>query len=585
MRVETVVARILNTGCVLIDGWGVVCSIDWEVAQLLHVEPSEALGRRLTEIFPETRLLEVLVTQQQLLTEQVINKRKVRVGYYPVTTVQDFSGVVMVVESLSPVPPENQEHQALIDLYEGILSELPLGLAVVNRQGRVVFMNDYYSQSMECSSEVLMGLPLQKHVPFSKIAEILHIGKPRLQIDIEYRGKVFLLSESPIVSRGQTIGGISKVLSREEIEGQDFRSLTQRVQVLENKLLFYKEELLELRSQRSPLDEIQGKSSEILKLKQVVERVAQHDANVLITGESGTGKGLVAQTIHQLSPRKEEPFIKINCAAIPENLLESELFGYEEGAFTGALKGGKPGKFELAQGGTIFLDEIGDMPLTMQAKILRVLQEKSFERIGGSKTLTVNVRIIAATHRNLVKLIDEGQFRLDLYYRIAVISMDLPPLRKRPLDIQPLAAEIIQKLQVKYGRPIHGLTTKAEKILHNYSWPGNVRELENVLEYAFNFLEPGERVIAESHLPSHIIQLTSSSKEVRKPLSRDANPFSDTQPVNISLEDAVAKAEIEAILRALELTQGNKQAAARVLGIHVSGLYQKLKKYADSIES
>ncbi|WP_028305458.1 sigma 54-interacting transcriptional regulator [Desulfitobacterium sp. PCE1] len=585
MRVETVVARILNTGCVLIDGWGVVCSIDWKVAQLLHVEPSEALGRRLTEIFPETRLLEVLVTQQQLLTEQVINKRKVRVGYYPVTTVQDFSGVVMVVEPLSPVPPENQEHQALIDLYEGILSELPLGLAVVNRQGRVVFMNDYYSQSMECSSEVLMGLPLQKHVPFSKIAEILRIGKPRLQIDIEYRGKVFLLSESPIVSRGQTIGGISKVLSREEIEGQDFRSLTQRVQVLENKLLFYKEELLELRSQRSPLDEIQGKSSEILKLKQVVERVAQHDANVLITGESGTGKGLVAQTIHQLSPRKEEPFIKINCAAIPENLLESELFGYEEGAFTGALKGGKPGKFELAQGGTIFLDEIGDMPLTMQAKILRVLQEKSFERIGGSKTLTVNVRIIAATHRNLVKLIDEGQFRLDLYYRIAVISMDLPPLRKRPLDIQPLAAEIIQKLQVKYGRPIHGLTTKAEKILLNYSWPGNVRELENVLEYAFNFLEPGERVIAESHLPSHIIQLTSSSKEVRKPLSRDANPFSDTQPVNISLEDAVAKAEIEAILRALELTQGNKQAAARVLGIHVSGLYQKLKKYADSIES
>jgi len=585
VRVETVVARILNTGCVLIDGWGVVCSIDWEVAQLLHVEPSEVLGHRLTEIFPETRLLEVLVTQQQLLTEQVINKRKVRVGYYPVTTVQDFSGVVMVVEPLSPVPPENQEHQALIDLYEGILSELPLGLAVVNRQGRVVFMNDYYSQSMECSSEVLMGLPLQKHVPFSKIAEILRIGKPRLQIDIEYRGKVFLLSESPIVSRGQTIGGISKVLSREEIEGQDFRSLTQRVQVLENKLLFYKEELLELRSQRSPLDEIQGKSSEMLKLKQVVERVAQHDANVLITGESGTGKGLVAQTIHQLSPRKEEPFIKINCAAIPESLLESELFGYEEGAFTGALKGGKPGKFELAQGGTIFLDEIGDMPLTMQAKILRVLQEKSFERIGGSKTLTVNVRIIAATHRNLVKLIDEGQFRLDLYYRIAVISMDLPPLRKRPLDIQPLAAEIIQKLQVKYGRPIHGLTTKAEKILHNYSWPGNVRELENVLEYSFNFLEPGERVIAESHLPSHIIQLTSSSKEVRKPLSRDANPLPDTQPVNISLEDAVAKAEIEAILRALELTQGNKQAAARVLGIHVSGLYQKLKKYADSIES
>lgn len=572
--------QIPKNGCVLIDERGVVCSIDSEVAELLHVKPPEALGRRLTEIFPETRLLEVLVNQQFLCTEQVINQRKVRVGYYPINSAQSFTGVVMVVEPFTPISSEDQEYQAIINLYEEMLSEFPLGLAVVNRQGRVVFANACYSQLVECSSRNLLGLPLEKNVPFSKITEVLRTGKSRLRIDLEYQGKVFFLSESLIVSQGQTIGGISKVLSREQIEGQDFRSLTQRVQVLENKLLFYKEELLELRSQRSPLDAIQGQSTEVLKLKQVVQKVAFNDANVLITGESGTGKGLVAQTLHQLSPRREEPFIKINCAAIPENLLETELFGYVEGAFTGAVKGGKPGKFELAQGGTIFLDEIGDMPLAMQAKILRVLQEKSFERIGGSKTLTVDVRIIAATHRDLKKLIDDGQFRLDLYYRIAVINLELPPLRERPMDIWPLTAEIIQRLQVKYGRPIKGLTVRVEEILNRYSWPGNVRELENVIEYAFNFLEQGEELINESHLPAHILHLPSICEEEGKPLSPKAKPSQDILPASISLNDVVAKAEIEAIIRALELTQGNKQAAARVLGIHVSGLYQKLKKYA-----
>lgn len=572
--------EILKNGCVLIDDRGVICSIDSEVAELLHVKPPEALGRRLTEIYPDTRLLEVLVNQQVLCTEQVINQRKVRVGYYPVNSAQNFTGVVMLVEPLTPSSTEDQEHQAIINLYEGMLSEFPIGLAVVNRQGRVVFANTCYCQLVECPSQNLLGLSLERKVPFSKISEVLRTGKSRLQIDLEFQGKVFLLSESIIVSQGQTIGAISKVLSREQIEGQDFRSLTQRVQVLENKLLFYKEELFGLRSQRSPLDQIQGQSTYMLKLKQVVQKVAFNDANVLITGESGTGKGLVAQTLHQLSPRREEPFIKINCAAIPENLLETELFGYEEGAFTGAAKGGKPGKFELAQGGTIFLDEIGDMPLSMQAKILRVLQEKAFERIGGSKTLTVDVRIIAATHRDLKKLIDDGNFRLDLYYRIAVINLELPPLRERPMDIWPLTTEIVQRLQVKYERPIKGLTVKAEKILNDYSWPGNVRELENVIEYAFNFLEPGEEVINESHLPVHLLHPPANREKKETLHGSEDKSAQDLLPASISLEDAVAKAEIEAIIRALELTQGNKQAAARVLGIHVSGLYQKLKKYA-----
>ncbi len=576
--------KISNTGCILVNEQGLICSIDQGVANLLHVESSYASGRRLTEIFPDTRLLEVLVTLQPLRHEAFLNLVKVKVSYHPVSHSEIFSGVIITVEPLeSNTHEEKGNRNVLIDLYEGILSDFPLGFAVVNRQGRVVFMNEDYHQILGSSSQELLGMSLQKNVPFTRISEVLRSGKSRLQINLEYQGKGFLLSEVPILSQGQIIGGMSKILSRDRIEGQDFRNLTDRIQVLENKLLFYKEELLELRSLRSSLDEIQGESPVMLKLKQVAQKVALHDANVLITGESGTGKGLLAQTIHQLSPRNAEPFIKINCAAIPENLLESELFGYEEGAFTGALKGGKPGKFELAQGGTIFLDEIGDMPLTMQAKILRVLQEKSFERIGGNKTLTVNVRIIAATHRDLLKIIEHGEFRLDLYYRLAVISLDLPPLRERPMDICRLTVEITKKLSAKYAKPVKGLTPAAEKILCAYPWPGNVRELENVLEYTFNFLEPSENMIDVRHLPTNILNVSPqgvTEQEQKSRMREQQNP----DLMCISLEDAIAQAEIEAIGRALNLTRGNKQAAARALGIHVSGLYQKLKKYSNSIQ-
>ncbi|WP_425800473.1 sigma-54 interaction domain-containing protein [Desulfitobacterium sp. Sab5] len=574
------VANITNTGYIFVNDQGQIYSIDQTVAKLLHVEASNALGRRLIEIFPDTRLLEVLVSHHPLLHEQVLNQLKVKVSYHPVVYQEHFLGVMILIDLEKLSIPE-KENRALIDLYEGILSDLPLGYAVVNRQGRVVFMNEDYSCMLGCTPHDLIGLPLSKHVPFTRISEILRTGKSRLESELEFQGKLFLLSEAPIKAQGQTIGGISKILLREWIEGEDFRNLSDRIQVLENKILFYKEELLDLRSRRSPLDEIQGESPEMNKIKQVVKRIALHDANILITGESGTGKGLLAQTIHQLSPRHGEPFIKINCAAIPENLLESELFGYEEGAFTGAIKGGRPGKFELAQGGTIFLDEIGDMPVAMQAKILRVLQEKSFERIGGHKTLSVNVRVIAATHRDLVELIDQGEFRLDLYYRLAVISLNIPPLRERPMDICFLTEGIMQKLSQKYSKPIHGLTAAAEKVFWDYSWPGNVRELENVLEYAFNFLERDEQVIDIGHLPINIVNSTQSGNKAvpkyqcHKPQNYDCK----------SLEEAVAQAEFEAIRQALKLTRGNKQAAARMLGIHISGLYQKLKKYSHLIES
>jgi len=278
-------------------------------------------------------------------------------------------------------------------------------------------------------------------------------------------------------------------------------------------------------------------------------------------GESGTGKELFARAIHQAGSRRSGPFVQLNCAAIPENLLESELFGYEEGAFTGALKGGKPGKFELANGGTIFLDEIGDMPLAMQAKVLRVLQQKSLERVGGTEENRVDVRVVAATNRNLKEMLSQAQFRLDLYYRLAVIKLQIPPLRERGHDIILLAEYILKKLNLKYGLHLEGLDQKVAKMMLYYSWPGNIRELENVLEFACNMVEKGERQIMVQHLPG---DFSSGGDNLKSPLSLEMN---------------LAAAEKTALMKALELSGGNKQEAARILDIHRSGLYQKLKKY------
>ncbi len=592
-------------GILFVDGSGVITYIDHGAARMLKVSPSQALGYRLPEVYPGTRLLEIYTLRKTLTHEQLFENKKVRVTYLPVAqqSSEGFStskcfenqesktkdpqclrmpggnhldskiaGVAVFFQRVSSTEASAQEietHKLLINLYEKIFADLPLGIAVVNRQGRIVMINKEYCQLLGLKEKDALGLSINKVVPFTKLNEVMRSGEHYLDSGVKHKERLFFLSETPVKSCDEVLGGLSKLFLKEKLEGQDLKDLLERFQLLESKLMFYKEELKELRRLRSPLEEIVGEAPQIKKLKQLAQRVAMGDANILITGESGTGKGLFAQAIHNISYRNGEPFIKINCAAIPENLLESELFGYEEGAFTGAVRGGKLGKFDLANGGTIFLDEIGDMPLAMQAKILRVLQEKTFERVGGSKTLTVNVRVIAATNRDLQQLIDEGQFRLDLYYRLAVINLYIQPLRERQEDIFLLTREIINKLNLKYGCNVEGVALEVEQSLCSHSWPGNVRELENILEYAFNFLEPEENLIRLEHLPGMFVE-----KNIRG--GKSGSP----KLASVLLEEAVAKAEVEAILEALKLSKGNKQEAAKLLGIHLSGLYQKLKKYS-----
>ena len=304
-----------------------------------------------------------------------------------------------------------------------------------------------------------------------------------------------------------------------------------------------------------------GSSQPMQELAETLALVAPSDATVLITGESGTGKELVAGAVHHNSLRKEGPFIKVNCAALQENLLESELFGHEKGAYTGATEQRK-GRFELADNGTLFLDEIGDMALTTQAKILRVLQEGEFERLGGTKTLKVDVRLIAATNREIKHMVDEGSFRQDLYFRLSVVPLHLPPLRKRPMDIPALAGHFLKQYSEKNRKDIRNFQPEAMEALLAHQWPGNVRELENAIERAVILCL--DEQISLKHLPMQVRQAFEESTE---------------RPFAIKPGTTLKEMEKELILSTLRESDGNRTRAAEILGITRQTLQNKLKEY------
>jgi transcriptional regulator with PAS, ATPase and Fis domain len=305
-----------------------------------------------------------------------------------------------------------------------------------------------------------------------------------------------------------------------------------------------------------------GSSSAWRQVCDMVEQVAPSRATVLITGESGTGKEKIASLVHRFSPRAEQPFVTLNAAALPESLLEAELFGYEKGAFTGALQR-KSGRFETAAGGTLFIDEIGELPLSAQAKLLRVLQEGTFERLGGTKTLHVDVRIVAATNKNLVEEIDSQRFREDLYYRINVVNIDLPPLRERPEDIPLLAVHFLQKYAEQNQKEISAIQQDALRRLQAYAWPGNIRELENVIERAVVLTQTS--TVEVEHLPPHL---------------RDSDPVPiPSECFALPLEATLAEIERAAIEQALKRSGGHRQTAARMLDIGSATMYRKLKEY------
>ncbi|HOJ59566.1 MAG TPA: sigma-54 dependent transcriptional regulator [bacterium] len=344
------------------------------------------------------------------------------------------------------------------------------------------------------------------------------------------------------------------------------------LQVYVDKALESHEMLVEVKELKDRLKNFQkknmivGKSQAMRNIITQIEQIAPSSANVLITGETGTGKEMIAEAIHALSPRSAKPIVKVNCGALPESLLESELFGHVKGSFTGAYKDHQ-GRFESANGGTIFLDEIGEMSPSAQVRLLRVLQEGEFERVGSSQPVQVDVRVIVATNRDLYKMVREGKFRRDLLYRINVFHLELPPLRERRGDIPLLAQHFIEKYAQKNGKNVHGLGQYAYEALENYDWPGNVRELENVIEHGV--------ILARGDL----IRLGDLPEMFHRPRKGERDGLKESGKIILPLGLTAAQSEGILIRRTLDLTQGDKKAAAKILGYSARTLYRKLKEH------
>jgi transcriptional regulator with PAS, ATPase and Fis domain len=441
-----------------------------------------------------------------------------------------------------------------IDMIETIVENAFGWLVVVDKDGKIIYINKNYCDFLEVERDTVIGMHVSKVIENSRMHIVAATGKEEIA-DLQYiRGNYMIANRIPIVSNNQVVGAFGTVFFRDT---KEWMKMNSHVKSMLTKIQSYIQDID--RSVKYSLDDLLGNSKQIQSLKNKVKMIAASDISVLIRGESGTGKELFAHSIHQLSNRSHQPFVKINCGAIPEHLLESELFGYEEGAFTGAKKGGKKGKFQLADGGTLFLDEIGDMPINMQVKLLRALQEGEVESVGSTEPVHIDVRIIAATNRPLEKMMEEKRFREDLFYRINVVPFMIPPLRERMEDVPALIEYFIKKITKKSGKRIMSIEEEVIERFNQYSWPGNIREMENVIEASIHLTN--NEVINLESLPDYLKE--SSLFPVGKK----------------KLKEIIEETEKRILLQSLVKFNNNKLDAAKALGISKSSLYEKLKKY------
>lgn len=445
-------------------------------------------------------------------------------------------------------------------------------IVIVDRNGIILYINEAYCEFIGTTIDQAIGRPVQEVIENSRMHIVAKTGKKELAALQPINGSEMIANRFPLFENGEVVGALGTVMFRNPEEWRMYQS---KIQQLVDELMYYQTKVQKDLKSKYSFQDLIGTSSAFLAAKKLAERVSGSNSSVLLIGESGTGKELFAHAIHENSFRSSAPFVAINCASIPEHLLESELYGYEEGAFTGAKKGGKMGQFELANGGTLFLDEIGDMPLSMQSKLLRVLQEKELQRVGGHKFIPVDVRIIAATHRDLEQMVKKGNFRQDLYYRLNVIKIDIPPLRKRKEDIPLISMNLLKKLEKRFYRKGIELSDEVLKRLMEHTWPGNIRELENVLERCINVLDG--KTIQLGHLP---LYLRDQKNECDDPIQSTfkTNKGTPTLPLQ-PLKETLAQAEKQAIQHALAAANGNKLEAAKLLDIGKTSFYEKCKLY------
>lgn len=551
----------LLDGILVVDTNSKVFYGNTTILRMLNIEEKEFKTISFPDFIKNEKMREFFILDGKSREEEFnSNGNHLLLKYIPYMVKKKIYGHIFIIRDITDIKDSQSqllEEKMSLDMIEDLLEYAYEGFALVDSEGKIVKWN--YEELLGIKEEDAIGKPVNDVIENTRLDVVVKTGKKEIRHIQRIQGHDMVANRVPIIRGGKIIGAVGAVLFR---DASDIREMAKELIELENKINEYKGEIERLQDSRYTFDSIITRNPKMEYLKKLGRTAAQSNSTVLILGESGTGKELFAQAIHKASYRKFGPFIPINCAAIPRELLESELFGYEAGAFTGAKRGGKPGKFELSNGGTIFLDEVGDMPLEMQVKLLRVLEEKEFERVGGNEKIFLDARIIAATNEKIEEAVEKGRFREDLYYRLNVINIDIPPLRERIEDIPLVSKHLLDYLTKELNTEEKIIDKETIDILMEYHWPGNVRELRNVLERAINLST--QRFILPQHLPERLV--------------KNKIPIEGKEKI-VPLKDVVAEAEKEAIVNAIIKAEGNKTLAAENLGIHRTALYKKIEKY------
>ncbi|CAN7216361.1 sigma-54-dependent Fis family transcriptional regulator [Peribacillus frigoritolerans] len=561
---------ILNTtseGMVVIDHEGFIIMFNDSAERASDTKREDVIGRHIKDFIPSTGLLRVMQTNQKEVNQEItlgngmelittriplVNADKEIIGAFAVF--RNKMEAVQLAEQITDL----KEIQTML---QAIIQSSDEAISVVDDQGRGLLINPAYTRITGLTKTQVIGKPasIDIYEGESMHMKVLQTKKPVRGVNMRVgpKHKEVIVNVAPIIVDGSLKGSVGVIHDVSEIQAltHELNRARQIIRTLQAKYSF---------------DDIIGASEEMKLPIEQAKLSARTPATVLLRGESGTGKELFAHAIHNASDRKFNKFVRVNCAAISESLLESELFGYDEGAFTGASRGGKVGFFEEANQGSIFLDEIGELPANIQAKLLRVLQEKEIIRVGGTKPIPINVRVIAATNINLEQAIANGSFREDLYFRLNRMPIFIAPLRKRKDDLRELAEHLINKINQEYGRSIEGITAAAIHKMQIYNWPGNVRELENILGRAIIFMKLNETIIDIHHIPDFIEEIPlKQEKLLMKP-----SGYVSGKP----LSEIIDQYEAEIIQQAFHTHKGNKTLTAKALGISVRNLYYKMEK-------
>lgn len=567
IRKKNVIINSTHDGLISVDEEGRIELFNDAAEKMFALDRKDVLNEKVREVIPNTRLDVVLNTGKAELN-QIQNTKETTIitNRVPVKDKQgNIIGAVAVFRDITEVKNLAEEITNLREIrsmLEAIINSTQDAISVVDENGVGILINPAYTKLTGLTEEDIIGKPANVD-----IAEGQSMHYKVLETKKSFKGvrmrvgpnkKDVIVDAAPIIADGELKGSVAVAHDVSEI-----KKLTEE--------LDQAKQIIRQISAKYSFEDIVGNSETMKAVINQAEKSSKTPITVLLRGESGTGKELFAHAIHNNSERSNQKFIRVNCSALSDSILESELFGYTEGAFTGAKKGGKKGLFEESDQGTIFLDEIGKISMKLQSKLLRVIQEKEILRVGGTRPIDINVRIIVATNINLEEAIQEGIFREDLYYRLNVFPIFIPPLRERKEDIPALVDHIIKKFNQEYGRSVKGCSKNVYKYLNDYNWPGNVRELENIIGRAIINLGLSEEIIRIEHIPD-IIGDTNSEEKPKLPVLGYSLE-------NNSLKDIINFTEKDVIKKALEETNGNRKEAAEILGIAVRSLYYKRNKY------